>query len=81
MDQVVGISHTHLIGAFVSVGHEVHPVLALNLLGNDGPGFGPANVPSTFVGGQDHTLTLPVDEIPGSSQTELSVLLVKASIG
>src|SRR5437870_5064386 len=78
--QVRRISHAHLIGVFSDVGHEIHPVLAFDLLRDDGSGFGPADVPTPFVRWQDHALTFPVDQVSGGSQTELRVLFVVASI-
>src|SRR5579864_512421 len=71
--QVVRGGNPHLGHLLWRIAQIVHPILAINLLGNNGTGFGPTHIPFPFVCRQDDSLTIPMNEIGGGRHTELRV--------
>src|SRR5258708_7888136 len=61
--EIGGVGEAHLVGLIGGSAEPVHPIFAVDLLGNNGAGFCPAFVPISFVGGKDDAFALPVDEI------------------
>src|SRR5258708_23571003 len=79
MEQVFGVGHTHL-GVPVPRGPEkVHPVFAINFLGDDRSRFRPLHIPLALVSGKDNASPLPVDQVGRRSKAELGVLLVRTN--
>ncbi len=81
MQQVCRRGQSHLIVVVRGRPQKIHPILAGNLLWHNRPRLRPANVPASLIGGENHTSSLPVDEILRSRQTQLRVFLVIAGIG
>src|SRR5713101_4081703 len=81
VNQIGGIRQAHLVGLVRGSTKPVHPILAVDFFGHDGPGLGPGHIPVSFVGGQDHALAVPMDQIAGSGEAELRILFVIAGVG
>src|SRR5258708_13147673 len=75
IEQVFGVGHTHLGIPVMRVPEKVHPVFAINFLGDDRSGFRPLHIPLTLISGKDNPSPLPVDQVGRRAEAKLAVLL------
>src|SRR5208337_4377560 len=81
VQQIVGVGKAHLVGLVRGCAKPVHPIMAVDFFGDDGPGLGPTDVPLAFVGGEDDTPAPPMREVGGSREAELCIFLVVPGVG
>src|SRR5260370_692747 len=79
--EIGGVGEAHLVGLIGGSAEPVHPIFAVDLLGNNGAGFCPAFVPISFVGGKDPAFALPVEQVARTGEAKLRVLFVVAGVG
>ncbi len=80
VEKIARIREAHLIGLVRGGPEPVHPILAFDFFGDDSAGLGPTLVPVAFVGGKDHALAFPMDQVTGSGEAKLRVLFVVAGV-
>src|SRR5260370_7031063 len=78
MEQIFGVSHAHLTVFALRVSQVVHPIFAIDFFWNDRAGLRPFHVPFTLVTGNDNALPLPMNQVCGCTQAELSIFLVRS---
>ena len=78
---IVGVGKPHLVSLVRSGAEPVHPILAVDLFGHDSAGLRPTFVPVSLVGGKDHPLALPMDQVARRGEAKLGVFFVVAGVG
>src|SRR5215469_4252932 len=76
VQQILGVSDSHLGILPLRVSQKIHPVFAIDLFVEDRAGFGPLHIPTALIGGEQDSLPLPMDEILRTSQTQLGIAFV-----
>src|SRR5260370_33943587 len=80
VDEIGGVRESHLVGLVGGGAKPVHPVFAADFFRDDSARFGPPGVPISLVRRKDHALALPVEQVAGSGEAKLRVLLVVAGV-
>src|SRR5579859_1778600 len=70
----------HLIRFVFGSAKPIHPIFAMNFLGEDCARLGPAFIPVATVGGEYYAEALPVKQVVGFCEAELSVFLVVTGV-